>query len=259
MAKRLIDEVRGALACGLILISTGACILFGFSLAAVARLGEHSDNLRNLSTVSQPRYLVPAAIVTVCLTVLGFFVTRSKPTPLWFTPTWYLVLGGLIPGVLLLVGWYAAHAGLAMRKEARREDFRSLWNRQRGTVVIAALAVLLWVVEVIAVVTSIIRPEQEYTGGTLTRVDPATQMFTCLCWDAVSLSRFDRFVNPGGPRKTAPWTYRATPKTIYYANDLIPARWSDIKAGADVSINYHLNGKERVADKVEIKPPAAHE
>jgi hypothetical protein len=145
LTKRIIDEVKGALLCGGILILTGACVLYLFACMGFESLWHLGGGLESERVYYLVVGLVLAAIITVGLTLLGFFVTRQNRTPFWCTPTWYAVICGIIPGFLLLLGWIAIGDGLAKAKELHIAGFRSLWNRQRGTVIITAIVVLFWV------------------------------------------------------------------------------------------------------------------
>lgn len=117
MEERIIDEVnpqiqiRAFFLCGSLLIFAGAGVLYMFSLMAFESLWHLSGSVESERTFYLAAGLVVAAIATVGLTVVGFFVTRKNGTPLW-----YAIICGIIPGFLLLVGWGAIHAGLAKRK-----------------------------------------------------------------------------------------------------------------------------------------------
>jgi hypothetical protein len=48
------------------------------------------------------------------------------------------------------------------------------------------------------------------------------------------------------------WTYKTTDKTAFRVRGK-NASWSDLKVGVRVNVGYHLVGKERVADWVNIE------
>ena len=48
------------------------------------------------------------------------------------------------------------------------------------------------------------------------------------------------------------WTYKTTDKTAFRVRGR-NGTWSDLKAGVRVNVGYHLVGKERVADWVNIE------
>ena len=76
----------------------------------------------------------------------------------------------------------------------------------------------------------------EHQFGTVSAVNGAEKTFTCH-W------------------KSLDSTYRATDKTAYYWGVEDPKRtaaWKDLKVGSEITVTYHVHGKERVADKVEI-------
>ena len=51
--------------------------------------------------------------------------------------------------------------------------------------------------------------------------------------------------------KTRDWTYRTTDKTTFRIGSQAGS-WSDLKVGQSVKVNYHWQGKNRVADRVTI-------
>jgi hypothetical protein len=48
------------------------------------------------------------------------------------------------------------------------------------------------------------------------------------------------------------WTYKTTDKTAFRVRGK-NGTWSDLKAGVRVNVGYHLVGKDRVADWVNIE------
>jgi hypothetical protein len=72
-------------------------------------------------------------------------------------------------------------------------------------------------------------------GGVVTSVDDAAKTFTCK-W------------------KTGEWTFKTTDKTDYWIGET-KGSWADVKVGAEVKVTSHLDGKDHVADKVQIKAP----
>jgi hypothetical protein len=147
MAARIIDELRGALLCGSILILAGSLFVLGVTASAFELLWQLGGSVEN----EQIYYIVPGfalgTIIALGLTVLGFFVVKRSGTTYWCTPTGYVVICGvfgIIPGFLLLLGWGTIAYWLAKRKDQQRAGFRDLWNSQRVAVIVAAVVLLIF-------------------------------------------------------------------------------------------------------------------
>jgi hypothetical protein len=68
--------------------------------------------------------------------------------------------------------------------------------------------------------------------GTVTAIDDAGKSFSCR-W------------------RTADWTYRTADKTVFRVGRRTGS-FSDLKVGAAVKVDFHLVGKDRIADTVVI-------
>jgi len=91
---------KGSLLCGCFLVLTGASLALLFCLMAL----EESMNSDSVGGV----LVVVAALVTIVITGLGFFTTRQPRQ----SGIWYVFVCGAIPGIPLVLGWKAIHAGL---------------------------------------------------------------------------------------------------------------------------------------------------
>ncbi len=74
--------------------------------------------------------------------------------------------------------------------------------------------------------------ERHGIRGPVTAVDDAGKTFSCH-W------------------KTADWTYRTADKTVFRVGKKTGS-FSDLKVGAAVKVDFHLVGKDRIADMVVI-------
>jgi hypothetical protein len=74
--------------------------------------------------------------------------------------------------------------------------------------------------------------ERHGIRGTVTAIDDAGKTFSCH-W------------------RTADWTYRTADKTVFRIGKKTGS-FSDLKVGAAVKVDFHLVGKDRIADTVVI-------
>lgn len=81
-------------------------------------------------------------------------------------------------------------------------------------------------------VSGIVAAFEPPQGGKVSAVSDASKTFT-LKW------------------KTKESSYRTSAETTYLIGEK-KATWSDLKVGDEVTVTYHLDGKDRVADKVSI-------
>jgi hypothetical protein len=93
-------------------------------------------------------------------------------------------------------------------------------------ILIAAMLVAAFVVPASA------QERHRIRAGTVTAIDDAGKTFSCH-W------------------RTADWTYRTADKTVFLLGKKTGS-FSDLKVGAAVKVNYHVVGKEWIADTVVI-------
>ncbi len=122
---------------GSLFILAGAAVLFFFGLMAYEKasaipgvvvqngvLVTNPDDTPEWEHSRLVTGLVSVTVATVGFMVLSFFVARAsvKSAKGRFPSTWYLVITGVIPGFLFLIGWGLIFSGLPAKYVAVTKD-----------------------------------------------------------------------------------------------------------------------------------------
>jgi hypothetical protein len=141
-------EVKALLVCGGLLIFTGAIIVFGRVAAVVSEpLWRFNGGLEDQRRTYLIAGLLLGTIAAVGLTTVGFFASKGRG---WTVPpeTWYVIICGVLPGILLGFGWRQVREGLSknISGDSRITRFTEFWEQRRGTTITLAALGLYWVI-----------------------------------------------------------------------------------------------------------------